>query len=142
MKARTARRIYLREAAIMLVVARLALRLLPPARVFAWAGRPPRRVRRFATDETAWVTWAVDDIGSRRWMNALCLPRALGARHAAAARHRQPAVPGCRAEERCGGRPRLGRGRPRQGDRGNGRRRLHAPRRVRRRQRLRRVALR
>lgn len=79
MKARTARRIYLREAAIMLVVARLALRLLPPARVFAWAGRPPRRVRRFATDETAWVTWAVDDIGSRRWMNALCLPRALAA---------------------------------------------------------------
>jgi len=77
MKAQTARRIYLREAAAMLILARLALRLVPPARVFAWADRPPRRVCRFATGETAWVTWAVDNIGSRPWMNALCLPRAL-----------------------------------------------------------------
>jgi transglutaminase-like putative cysteine protease len=80
MKVETRRRLYLREAALMLLLARLAVRILPPARVFAWANRPPNRIRRFAADEAGWVGWAVETLGQRRpWMKALCLPRALAA---------------------------------------------------------------
>jgi hypothetical protein len=78
MKPKTMRRVYLREAAITLLLARLAVRFLPPARLFAWAGRPARRVRRFA-DEAQWVAWAVDHLGALAGMNGLCLPRALAA---------------------------------------------------------------
>ena len=53
MTPRTMRRVYLREAAVMLVLARLAVRLVPTAHIFAWADRSPRRIRRFATDEIA-----------------------------------------------------------------------------------------
>jgi Transglutaminase-like superfamily len=77
MKAKAMRRIYLREAAVMLVVARIAVRFVSPARLFAWANRQPRRIQRFAADEAGWVAWAVEDLGTR--MNALCLPRALAA---------------------------------------------------------------
>jgi hypothetical protein len=77
MKLRTIRRVYLREAAVMLVLARLAARCLRPARLFAWANRPPRRICRFAGDETRWVAWAVETIGTR--MSASSLPRALAA---------------------------------------------------------------
>jgi len=73
------RRVYLREAAVMLVLARLAVRFVSPARIFAWAGRSPRRIRRFATDEIGWVSWAVENVGAKPWMNALCLPRTLAA---------------------------------------------------------------
>jgi hypothetical protein len=79
MKVKTIRRIYLREAAVMLIVARLAVRVVPPARIFAWANRPPRRIRRFATDEASWIAWAVETVGAKPWMGALCLPRALAA---------------------------------------------------------------
>ena len=79
MKLTTMRRTYLREATIMLVLARLAVRFAPPARVFAWADRPPRRINRFAIDEVGWVSWAVESLGAKPWMNALCLPRALAA---------------------------------------------------------------
>ena len=77
MKLKTIRRVYLREAAVMLVFAKLAVRFLPPERLFAWANRPPRRIHRFASDEAGWISWAVEDLGTRPWMNALCLPRAL-----------------------------------------------------------------
>ena len=73
------RRVYLREAAVTLILARLAVRIVPPARLFAWANRPPRRIRRFAVEEARWISWAVEDLGARPWMNALCLPRALAA---------------------------------------------------------------
>jgi len=73
------RRVYLREAAVMLVLARLAVRFVPPARIFAWANRPPRRVHRFAIDEANWISWAVENLGAKPWMHALCLPRALAA---------------------------------------------------------------
>lgn len=79
MKTATRRRIYLREAVVMLVLARLAARFVSPTHLFAWADRPPRRVRRFAADEAKWVSWAVETIGASPWMNALCLPRALAA---------------------------------------------------------------
>jgi hypothetical protein len=79
MKVKTMRRVYLREAAVMLVLARLAVRFVPPARVFAWANRPPRRIHRFAIDEVNWISWAVENLGARPWMHALCLPRALAA---------------------------------------------------------------
>ncbi len=79
MKPKTMRRIYLREAAIVLILAKLATRFVPPARFLAWADRPPRRVCRFAADEARWVSWAVECLGARPWINALCLPRALAA---------------------------------------------------------------
>jgi hypothetical protein len=79
MKVKTIRRVYLREAAVMLVLARLAVRFVPPARIFAWANRPPRRVHRFAIDEANWISWAVENLGAKPWMHALCLPRALAA---------------------------------------------------------------
>jgi hypothetical protein len=73
----TMRRIYLREAMVTLVLARLAVRFLPPARLFAWAERPSGRRRRFASDEANWVVWAVEHAATRPGMRALCLPRAL-----------------------------------------------------------------
>ena len=73
------RRVYLREAAVMLVTARLAVRFVSLARVFAWANRPPRRVRRFAVEEVSWISWAVESLGARPGINAGCLPRALAA---------------------------------------------------------------
>jgi hypothetical protein len=79
MTPRTMRRFYLREAAVALILARLAVRLLPAARLFAWANRPTRRIRRFAIDETNWVAWAVEHVATLRGMHALCLPRALAA---------------------------------------------------------------
>jgi hypothetical protein len=79
MTPRTMRGVYLREAAVMLVLARLAVRFVPTARIFAWADRAPRRIRRFAVDEIAWVAWAIEILGTKPWINALCLPRALAA---------------------------------------------------------------
>lgn len=77
MKPATIRRAYLREAFVAIVAARLAVRFVPPAQVFAWANRPPRRTNRFAADETKWISWAVERVAARPWINALCLPRAL-----------------------------------------------------------------
>jgi hypothetical protein len=55
----------------------MAVRFVSPARVFAWANRPPRRINRFATNEANWISWAVERMATRPWGNALCLPRAL-----------------------------------------------------------------
>jgi hypothetical protein len=79
MKHRTKQRMYVREAAFQLALARFAVRLLPATRLVAWARRPPRRINRFAGPEVGWITWAVETIGSKRWMQASCLPRALAA---------------------------------------------------------------
>ena len=79
MKLAVRRRVYLREAALMLMLARLAVCLIPPRALFAWAARPPRHIRRFAVDEAGWVAWAVGTVADRTWMKALCLPRALAA---------------------------------------------------------------
>ncbi len=79
MKPSTMRRAYLREAALTLIIARFAVRILPPARIFAWVNRPLKRIRRFAADEVGWVAWSVETIGAKPWMNALCLPRAVAA---------------------------------------------------------------
>ena len=79
MKVAAMRRVYLREAAVTLVLARLAVRFVPPARLFTWADRPPRRIRRFAADEAHWISWAIEELGGRPWMNAPSLPRALAA---------------------------------------------------------------
>ena len=79
MKVKTVRRVYLREAAVSLYLARIAVRVIPAARIFAWATRPPRRIRRFAVDETAWVLWAIDKAVAKSRSEALCLPRALAA---------------------------------------------------------------
>jgi hypothetical protein len=77
MKAKTIRRTYLREAAVTLLLARIAVRVIPAARIFAWANRPPRQSRRFATDETNWVLWAIDAAAAKFQKETLCLPRAL-----------------------------------------------------------------
>jgi hypothetical protein len=77
MKLKTIRRVYQREAFVTIVLARLAVRFIPPARIFSWANRPPRRINRFAGDQIDWVLWAVESVGAKPWLNALCLPRAL-----------------------------------------------------------------
>ena len=79
MTPQTMRRIYLREAAVMLVLARLAVSLLPSATLFGWANRPIRHIRRFAIDEADWIAWAFERVGALPGINALCLPRALAA---------------------------------------------------------------
>jgi Transglutaminase-like superfamily len=79
MKVKSMRRVYLREAAVMLILTRLAVRFVSPARIFAWANRPPRRIHRFAADEASWVAWAVESLGAKPRMNVHCLPRALAA---------------------------------------------------------------
>jgi hypothetical protein len=63
----------------MLTLAKLGVRFVPAARLTVWASRPPRRVSRFALAEVAWITWAVETVGAKPWMRALCLPRALAA---------------------------------------------------------------
>lgn len=77
MKLKTIQRRYLREAALMLTLARLAVHFLPAARIFSWADRLPRNTNRFANGEARWVAWSVERTGNNPWMNALCLPRAL-----------------------------------------------------------------
>ena len=77
MKLKTIQRGYLREAVLMLALARLAIRFVPAARVFSWANRSPPRINRFAVGEVNWIAWAVERVGDNPWMNALCLPRAL-----------------------------------------------------------------
>jgi hypothetical protein len=77
MKAKTIRRAYLCEAAVTLLLARIAVRVIPAARIFAWANRPPRQVRRFAADEIGWVLWAIDAAAAKFRTETLCLPRAL-----------------------------------------------------------------
>jgi hypothetical protein len=79
MKLKTIRRTYLREAAVMIVLAGLAVRFIPATAIFSWADRPPRRINRFATDEARWIAWAVKNAAAKPWINALCLPRALAA---------------------------------------------------------------
>jgi Transglutaminase-like superfamily len=79
MRAEALRRRYLAEAAVALAVARLAVRFLPPAWVFAWAGRFPRRIQRFRRDEIEWISWAIDTTSSSPRMQALRLPCAIAA---------------------------------------------------------------
>jgi Transglutaminase-like superfamily len=80
MKLKTMQRLHLREAAMFLILARLAVRFLPAAWILAWARRPPRHVNRFAVQQVAgWVPWAVETMAAKPWMQAACLPRALAA---------------------------------------------------------------
>jgi transglutaminase-like putative cysteine protease len=79
MTPKTLRRVYLREAAVMLVMARLAVRVVAPAYLLAWASRPPRRIRRFASDDAKWIAWAIEVVNAKRLTGALCLPQALAA---------------------------------------------------------------
>jgi Transglutaminase-like superfamily len=73
------RNLYLREATVMLALAKLAVRLAPASRIIAWAKRPPRRIWRFHMGEVGWVRWSIETIGPKPWMQAACLPRALAA---------------------------------------------------------------
>src|SRR5262245_65844977 len=79
MKLRTRRRLYLREAFIAFLLARLAVRIIAPARIFAWVDRPLRRTNRFSADEIGWINWAVDTITAKSSGTNLCLPHALPA---------------------------------------------------------------
>jgi hypothetical protein len=63
----------------MLLLARLAVRFVPPARLFKWADRRVRAARRFAVAEADWVAWAIESVAGRPGVDALCLPRALAA---------------------------------------------------------------
>lgn len=79
MKLKTKRRKYLREAAVMLVIAQSAVRCLPASWLLAWATRAPARINRFSQDEVGWVAWSVEKMAGKHWMKALCLARALAA---------------------------------------------------------------
>jgi Transglutaminase-like superfamily len=79
MKAARMRRLYLREAMIVLTGVKLAMGVLPAARLLAWVGRPQRRLRRFAGEEVAWVAWAIETLGTKSWMRTSCLSRSLAA---------------------------------------------------------------
>lgn len=79
MKAATLRRTYLREAAIALILARVAVRFVPFSWIISWANKPPRHINRFAIDEIPRIAWAVESVATRSWMNAFCLPQALAA---------------------------------------------------------------
>ena len=63
----------------MLVLAKVAVRVLPASNLFAWANRPGRRVSRFAGEEAHWVAWSVETMGRKPWLNLSCLPQALAA---------------------------------------------------------------
>jgi hypothetical protein len=77
-KPQTLRRQLLAEATIALALARLAVRFVSAERIVAWAARPPRRYDRFAAARYVEATArAVDEIGSKPWMDAPCLPRAI-----------------------------------------------------------------
>jgi len=73
------RRVYLGEAVLLLALARLAVRFAPLGRLFAFVGRPPRRVNRFAREEIDWVAWAVETTAAKPWMRCASLPRAIAA---------------------------------------------------------------
>jgi hypothetical protein len=79
MKAASVRRMYLREAVTVLIMARLAVRFVPSRLLLVWTARPPRRIRRFSGHEADWVSWAVETAGAKPWVKAVCLPRALAA---------------------------------------------------------------
>ncbi len=79
MTPRTARRIYLREARIMVAFARVAVRCISSSRLLRWVDRPINRIRRFAIEEQDWVAWAIEHTGHRADSEAQCLPRALAA---------------------------------------------------------------
>jgi hypothetical protein len=79
MKSAAMRRAYLREASLMLAFARAALCILPMAGVFAWANRPQRNRKRFPFDDADWVTWSIQMMSAKPWLNASCLSSALAA---------------------------------------------------------------
>jgi hypothetical protein len=79
MTATSIRRMYIREAVLFLVIARIAVFLLPSDWMLCWAARPLKRARRFSDYEVDWVSWAVERAGAKRWINAVCLSRALAA---------------------------------------------------------------
>jgi Transglutaminase-like superfamily len=79
MKAATLRRTYLREAVIVLILARIAVRFFPFSWIISWANKSPRHISRFAINEIPRIAWAVESAATRPWMTALCLPQALAA---------------------------------------------------------------
>jgi hypothetical protein len=80
MTPRAKRRAYLREAVLMLMLARLAVRVVPSARIFAFVDRPMKRVCRFAADDADWVAFVIGQATRFPGMTATpCLPQALAA---------------------------------------------------------------
>jgi Transglutaminase-like superfamily len=77
MKVKTLRRTYLCEAIVTLFLARIAVRMIPASRIFAWVNQRPPRIRRFSNDEIGWVLWAINAAADKSRPKPLCLPRAL-----------------------------------------------------------------
>ena len=78
MKPQTLRRQLSIEATIALSLARLAVKFVSAERIVAWAARPPGYRDRFAAGRyVEAIVHAVDEIGSKPWMGAVCLPRAM-----------------------------------------------------------------
>jgi transglutaminase-like putative cysteine protease len=79
MKRSVLRRNLLIEATLALILARLAVGLLPAERIIAWASRPPPRVDRFPPVPADVICRAVEEVAAKSWMQAVCLPQALAA---------------------------------------------------------------
>lgn len=79
MKPSTLRRRYLIEAAMILLLARIAVRILPASQIFSWANRPLRRCRRFACNEASWTAWSIQTLSAKPWIGASCLSCAIAA---------------------------------------------------------------
>jgi hypothetical protein len=79
MKPATMCRMHCREAALCLIAARIAVRLLPPGFVLRWASRPLKRPRLLSGFEIDRVARSIETAASKRWVGAVCLPRALAA---------------------------------------------------------------
>jgi hypothetical protein len=71
---------YLREAALAILTAEIAINILPPHQLFALASRRTQRVRRFAIDEIDWVAWAIIRIAENPWAKPCDLACALAAK--------------------------------------------------------------
>jgi Transglutaminase-like superfamily len=71
------RRAYLVEAGLCLVLARLALLLLPYSWIFSWANRRQGYTRRFGVHVVPWISWSIERAAEHPWIRAICLPRAL-----------------------------------------------------------------
>ncbi len=63
----------------MLIAAKLAVRCFRLQTIFDWADKAPRNQKRFADDEVAWISWAIESNNRRRLIGAVGLPSALAA---------------------------------------------------------------
>jgi hypothetical protein len=73
------KRNYVIEANFFLICTRIMIGVMPPKFLFSLAKRRPRHVRRFASDEIEWVSWAIAKSAEGQWTPVADLAYALAA---------------------------------------------------------------